>query len=177
MMMTRAMLLRKLWLILIIAGFKRVDPTASAKQKKKVKNLDSKNVPEQAQKEPRASQKVSKPDKVLNKRYCQFWNNSGNCSYKNCKFLHEKALTCKYDGSCNRTKCMFFHVTQNGSSSPPPFLEHPAPAWGPWGAPWSQPQASWGQPPATWGSPWGYNMGMMGQPGPWVQQGNGQMRQ
>ena len=51
-------------------------------------------------------------------RYCHYFSNFGNCKYeidsgKTCKFLHVKAPLCKFDGSCDRQKCMFSHHKQS----------------------------------------------------------------
>ena len=110
-----------------------------------------------------------------NRRFCHFWNNFRKCTFKNCIFAHEKSPVCKFDGHCNRKKCMFSHVKQNGSflagsrSSQPPRTVWPrmSPSPRTTGPPSprvaapSAPTRSaqyWGQPrPAPWASwtnPW-----------------------
>ena len=66
------------------------------------------------------------------KQYCHYFNNSGHCTFEEktgqkCKFLHEKAPVCKFNGSCNRKKCMYSHsqsssLNQPGRSQQAPFL-------------------------------------------------------
>ena len=56
------------------------------------------------------------------KQYCHYWNNQENCNFESkngrpCKFLHEKAPQCKFDGRCNRKRCMFSHQSR-------PFLDY-----------------------------------------------------
>ena len=46
------------------------------------------------------------------KRYCHYWNNSGNCTFRNCIFAHEKSPICNFDGKCHRKKCMYSHMKQ-----------------------------------------------------------------
>ena len=50
-------------------------------------------------------------------QYCHFWNNYGKCDFemkhnKPCKFKHEEAPRCKFDGRCNRQRCMYKHSNQ-----------------------------------------------------------------
>ena len=123
------------------------------------------------------------------KRYCHYWNNSGNCTFKNCIFLHKKSPICKFDGSCNRKKCMYSHSKQDKSflasklrsppsrmawqtppSSPrltaPPQLRRPVPppSLGAVISP-APPTASYWAPPAPW-THWA---------NPWLMSGQGQM--
>ena len=65
-------------------------------------------------------------------QYCHFWNNTGSCSYeakngKPCKFAHQKALICKFDGVCGRKRCMYSHQRQNQPflAPPPGVFSHP----------------------------------------------------
>ena len=168
-------------------GFKRTNPAASAEARKNDPKIAPKNAakkaPSNAPKNPPRFRQAPPPapttqpasSNATNKRYCHFWNNVGKCTFQNCKFLHEKAPVCKFDGNCNRAKCMFSHVKQNvsflvkGRQSSPP--QPSASTWGPWSAPWNQPSAPWGQPstpwglPPAWGSPWGYNVNQRMQKG------------
>ena len=85
-----------------------------------------------------------------NEQYCHFFSNFGTCNFeqttgKKCKFSHKKAPVCKYDGGCNRKKCMFTHIKQmtppGQAFFPPqaPFLPHGfQPPMNPWQAPPSQ---------------------------------------
>ena len=88
-------------------GFKKITPGAPAEAKKKTlhtgpevtkKPSSTKTTP------PPPSPPHSKSAKPSPKRYCYFWNNAENCTFINCKFLHEKAPICKFDGQCNRTR-------------------------------------------------------------------------
>ena len=163
-------------------GFSRVSPAApplpnSSYNKSKTTNKAGKNVSfktssyneESANKRPSVSQGHN------TKKYCHYWNNGGMCSYKNCRFLHEKSPVCKFDGRCTRNKCMFSHVTQNKSflserrasrtswssqQSPPVWAQAPRPTPQYWGPPAPAPWAQWGN---TW-------------PIPGVQQGVGNIR-
>ena len=69
-------------------------------------------------------------------KYCHYWNNYGRCNYEDCKFEHQSAPVCNYDGDCNRPKCMFTHKKQNMN-----FLsKKPKPSVNPWQsmmAPWT----------------------------------------
>ena len=100
------------------------------------------------------------------KRYCYYWNNIGSCSFRNCIFLHEVAPVCKYDGNCNRNKCMYVHKKQNKSflSNQPAQPRSTAPKHRPSSqrtGEWSPSQPSYWSPtpPAPWSqtqwrSPW-----------------------
>ena len=59
-------------------------------------------------------------------RFCHFFSNFGECHYerksgRKCKYAHEKAPKCNYDGSCTRKKCMFSHSFKQ--QTPPGFSE------------------------------------------------------
>ena len=50
--------------------------------------------------------------------YCHFFSNFGKCNFEDkngrkCKFSHEKAPLCNFDGKCNRQKCMYAHSRAN----------------------------------------------------------------
>ena len=151
-------------------GFRRVTPAATSENQKvrknNISNTNKTSAPVTSVSFSAAkTNNLSTPNQI--KRFCHFWNNVGKCTYQNCKFLHEKAPLCKYDGKCNRTKCMFSHVNQNSSFlfnrqqvSPPTQSWHP---WGPWRpSPWATPaqaSAPWGTPTSMqWGT--GFNMDM-----------------
>ena len=53
-------------------------------------------------------------------KYCHYWSNYGSCHFvsrtgRPCKFKHEKAPTCQFDGKCDRKMCMYTHMKQNVS--------------------------------------------------------------
>ena len=132
-------------------GFRRVNPAAQAVSESRTKNQDDKK----AVKIPVHATRRSDAGNVniQSGKFCHFWNNVGKCSYKNCKFLHEKSPLCKYDGFCTRSKCMFSHIKQNinflsnRQQSAPPHNQ----ARFHWRSPWAT-------PPTTWSQPWSYNM-------------------
>ena len=94
----------------------------------------------------------SGPENRNNIRYCHNWNNLGRCDYDNCKFTHENAPVCNFDGTCRRKKCMFSHKKQNMH-----FLsQNYKPPLNPWStmpAPWQNPFAyqinPWQNPPQS----------------------------
>ena len=76
------------------------------------------------------------------KQFCHFWNNFKNCHFeaKNgrpCKFLHDRAPLCRFDGNCDRRMCMFTHKSQNMIflSNPPKNAQYLIPQRGHWGPP------------------------------------------
>ena len=85
------------------SGFKRTSPTTeSISMKTTVQNVGQSQVSIQQKK----------------KRYCHYWSNFGSCQFaanngRPCKFLHEVAPTCNFDGSCERKMCMYTHRRQN----------------------------------------------------------------
>ena len=96
-------------------GFKRTSPSSPAEQKSKdsthyVPNRNITNNSDSHRNIPNKSKSSGST-----KRYCHFWNNSGNCTFRNCIFLHEKSPVCNFDGKCNRKKCMYSHMKQNRS--------------------------------------------------------------
>ena len=94
----------------------------------------------------------SGPENRNNTRYCHNWNNLGRCDYDKCKFAHENAPVCNFDGTCRRKKCMFSHKKQNMH-----FLsQNYKPPLNPWStmpAPWQNPFAyqinPWQNPPQS----------------------------
>ena len=63
----------------------------------------------------------------MNEKFCHFYSNFGKCNFEvetgaKCKFTHKKAPNCKFDGNCNRKKCMYSHYKQN---SPPGYETQP----------------------------------------------------
>ena len=131
-------------------GFRRVDPTKSSEPK--TQKATAPNV-SKTPTGPRPVHNNSNEQRQKRVGFCHFWNNVGSCSYRNCKFSHEQAPICKFDGQCNRMKCMFKHIKQNGAflangpdpnhHAPPPMWGEPSPAWGQrwnWGGPWNQNQ-------------------------------------
>ena len=76
------------------------------------------------------------------RQFCHFWNNFKSCHFeaKNgrpCKFLHDKAPICRFDGNCDRKMCMFTHKSQNMNflSNPPTHVQYPVPQRSQWGPP------------------------------------------
>ena len=83
-------------------GYRRTNPSNEAERS--VRHEENVNVPSNQNSHGKTIHKNSNT-----KRFCHFFNNS-TCSYnERCKFLHEKAPFCKYDGRCDREKCMFQH--------------------------------------------------------------------
>ena len=84
-------------------------------------------------------------------QYCHFWNNAGGCNFEErnkrpCKFEHQRAPRCKYDGECNRKRCMYSHQVQNQAFLAPSnglnqaMMNHPFhPMWFPQAQPFMQP--------------------------------------
>ena len=90
-------------------------------------------------------------------QYCHYFSNFGKCMHEEatgykCKFTHQKAPLCNFDGRCNRNKCMFSHVNQMtppGSPSHP--QQHAGQSFLPQGylpqmSPWQLQQAAWMYP-------------------------------
>ena len=117
------------------SGFKRSDPTAPAcKQdvplysqvaapKTQAGHADHQQQGYQAPRQQETQQ--SRRPKVTIK-YCHFYNN-GTCHFeekygRKCRFSHEKAPTCAFDGKCNRNKCMFSHEKRPMNSNTNNFL-------------------------------------------------------
>ena len=55
-------------------------------------------------------------------RYCHYWNYSSCRFGDSCRFLHEEIPACRYQESCYKESCPFFHVvsrkTRNRNLSP-----------------------------------------------------------
>ena len=86
---------------------------------------------------------VSKEKTSSSVQYCHFYNNVGSCHFESkngrpCKFKHEVAPRCNFDGNCTRTFCMYSHQNQNMA-----FLANAPRNFGP---PIGQ-RSSWGVPP------------------------------
>ena len=108
------------------SGFRRVGPATYAD---KVNKEDSKNNATENATKPKintANQDNSAniPRNHINVKYCHFFSNFGECDHEvrtgfKCRYSHKKAPNCKYDGNCNRMKCMFTHIKQ---MTPPGYL-------------------------------------------------------
>ena len=96
-------------------GFKRTTPSAPSENNREPegrKETGNKKVPEGRTEQVNKNDANGGSDQVRNEteinrsepKFCHFWNNMGKCTYVNCKFLHQSAPTCKWDGDCRRTK-------------------------------------------------------------------------
>ena len=143
------------WLKDTRRGFKRSGPASSAE-----KNWKPQEQNKQKQKKTYAqsagSTSAPSPPEVNGSnfiKYCHYWNNVGKCNYEDCKFEHQIAPVCNYDGDCTRSKCMFSHKKQNVH-----FLSKKSkPAINPWQAmmaPWSNPFAFQSNPWQNQSPPW-----------------------
>ena len=116
-------------------GFKRTSPSSPAekvikppqgtnvkgprRQQKTFSEAASSSATTSPQSSPPSSQPSFQPSEsrkstsYTNTKYCHFWNNQGKCSYNDCKFEHQDAPFCLFDGNCSRPKCMFRHKKQN----------------------------------------------------------------
>ena len=120
-------------------GFKRTSPMSNSAERNG--NPDQ---PEEARNARSSGHSDSnqvpqpRPDHV---QYCHNWNNYGKCTYQGCRFLHQTAPTCKFDGDCRRTKCMFSHKKQNMNflANKSKTTRAPMSAWGSMIPPWSSP--------------------------------------
>ena len=143
-------------------GFSRVSPAAPSQPNslqnhlERAKHLYTKNTQKDYSSHNNFPHRSSQSQNT--KKYCHYWNNVGTCSYRNCKFSHEKSPVCKFDGRCTRIKCMFTHQRQNKSflaekqRAPPSRTSkssHPAPPV--WAT--RSPQQHW-SPPTPW-TQWG----------------------
>ena len=150
-------------------GFKRSSPScpperiqgknAGMKSYAEAVAAPSKNIEKQ-------SKNTEKPDQNF-VRYCHNWNNLGKCSYEKCRFAHENAPVCSYDGNCTRQKCMFSHKKQNfhflAKKSKPQTS-----SWQTMGGSWPN---SFSFPPNPWNNPsppnpWSNQF----PPNPWINQ-------
>ena len=99
---------------------------------------------------PPSSPAAIRPGNIENMRYCHNWNNIGRCDYDNCKFAHETAPICNFDGTCTRKKCMYTHKKQNIHFLSQKFKPQLNP-WPTMPAPWQNPYAfqinPWQNPP------------------------------
>ena len=120
------------------SGYRRSNPSAAAEIVKEPTNKSPNNDPHkettQTQVESPNIEKVRSPSQKV--RYCHFFSNFGYCKFeeeqgRKCKFIHKKAPICKYDGKCNREKCMFSHTKKQAinMSSQRPFLPQGPPQW------------------------------------------------
>ena len=156
------------------SGYRRTTPSQEAEKSAKsefkcndcgFKSETSQRLQEHVKNAHASSEKNRQNNKP--KQFCHFWNNQGKCDFESkngrpCKFLHEKAPKCKFDGHCNRKRCMFSHqqrpflVTnprrgqpqrqQNLSPYANQFMSHQMP----WGIMMDQNQ--WGQHFPMWGN-------------------------
>ena len=141
------------------ASFRRAGPATYAE---KTNQQSARVIPENVVKN-----KFNSAPKVVNQRKdneknCHFFSNFGSCHFeeetgRKCKFSHKNAPVCKYDGNCNRKKCMFSHrqqMTPPGQPSYPtqaPFL--------PKG--FQPPMNPWQAPPGHWAPPTPYQTWQM----------------
>ena len=145
-------------------GFKRTNPSSSAERMTNAKPYPKKtNAESTSQSKPPHKNPEGNGTNFV--RYCHSWNNLGNCTYDGCKFVHESAPICGYDGNCSRPKCMFTHKKQNMN-----FLskkvQAPVNPWQAMGNPWANQFAFPPNPWQTQSNPW------QNQPNPWKTQPN-----
>jgi hypothetical protein len=135
-------------------GFRRAGPATYAE---KVNQHPTKKANTEKEKDNNAKVNTSPFEKKAtnaNEKYCHFFSNFGRCHFeetagRKCRFSHRKAPVCKYDGACNRNKCMFTHVQQMtppGHPLPPQQPSFLQPGYQPPMSPWQGPQGHWGQP-------------------------------
>ena len=134
-------------------GFKRVGPTTYAEKV----NIEVKTKNFQAEKTVNPANITTRVNTKQKVQYCHFYSNFGKCMFEEttgnrCKFSHQKAPTCNYDGKCNRKKCMFSHVSQMTPPGQPsfprqmseqPFLPQ---SYHPPISPWQAPMTGWMPP-------------------------------
>ena len=118
------------------SGFQRINPTAPAENvnnsSNHITNTEShEKVPHKA---PTFTNNLR--EKSQTTRFCHYFSNFGRCKFeeetgRKCKFIHKKAPTCKFDGRCNREKCMFSHTQNRGQPrvQKPSFLKRDYPQW------------------------------------------------
>ena len=133
-------------------GFKRTSPTSNPE-----KNEGNGNQSEAKKTKKtfvRTEPTPDEPARVDFIKYCHNWNNYGKCTFQNCRFAHENAPLCKFDGDCKRQKCLFSHMKQNmhflASKSKPSHV----------------PMHSWPSMIPPWSTPFPFN------PSPWQQNHN-----
>ena len=83
-------------------GYRRTNPSNEAERA--VRHEENVNAPSNQNAHGKPNHKSSNT-----KRFCHFFNNSTCLYHERCKFLHEEAPFCKYDGRCDREKCMYKH--------------------------------------------------------------------
>ena len=88
-------------------GFKRTSPASGSEKK-----AGNQEKPEE-RRGGKTTTRQDDRDKSEQVKYCHNWNNLGKCTFKNCRFVHQNAPLCKFDGDCRREKCMFSHQKQN----------------------------------------------------------------
>jgi hypothetical protein len=132
-------------------GFKRTSPASGSEKK-----AGNQEKPEERS-GGKTSTRLDDRDNSEQVKYCHNWNNLGKCTFRNCRYVHQNAPVCKFDGECRREKCMFSHQKQNMHF----LLQQPKP---------TQAQMNpWQSVIPPWSSPFAY------QPNPW--QGQNQRRQ
>ena len=120
-------------------GFRRSNPSTSAEKNSQPKDKSKKSYAGATKGEKSTTSSPHPEENYQNfVRYCHNWNNLGKCTFDDCKFAHESAPICSFDGNCSRPKCMFAHKKQNMHFLSKKF-KPPVNPWQPMGAPWPNP--------------------------------------
>ena len=103
-------------------GYRRVSPS-NKPEGNNFQNKTNERNRDQKQSTTRERYNDNNVDDKERVQYCHFFNNNGRCSFaerfgRPCKFSHERAPVCHFDGQCVRPKCMFRHI-----QDPEHFLE------------------------------------------------------
>ena len=140
-------------------GFKRSSPASPPERnvgENVAKNVVKKSYAEVAASKGNKENQEKLPEKPSQSfvRYCHNWNNFGKCNFERCRFAHENAPICTFDGNCTRSKCMFTHKKQNMHFLSKRTQVNP---WQTMGGSWSNPFSF---PPNPWMNPT--------PPNPWI---------
>ena len=129
-------------------GFKRSSPSSPPERIQNNNKTDisyAEVVASGRQNSEKQNHNIEKPKQDF-VRYCHNWNNLGKCNFENCRFAHENAPICSFDGNCTRQKCMFSHKKQN--------MHFLAKKFKPQTNPWQTMGGSWPNPFSLSPNPW-----------------------
>ena len=119
-------------------GFRRSNPSATAEKNSNSKDQSKKTFAGATKGNNPATSPLPEGRSQNFVRYCHNWNNLGKCTYADCRFVHETAPVCSFDGNCSRPKCMFTHKKQNMDFLSKKY-KPPVNPWQGMGAPWPNP--------------------------------------